>query len=235
MSTVQYIMPSAPRFLSQFTRSQRPSEPLDDQPRTSISPASSIRITVSATASDVSAHRDHHGDSAGSHPGILATTAPILSPSTGASGDDVTKQSTSFRDRIFGRLKKSPSPDPNRLNQSTNVDLDHPMLTTPAQTSTNDPWPSLSPLPTEATTDSSRVIPSAEGEASDARSSVPAAPSGPAAPRRSDGDPKKMIIGSTKALLRTAATALRLLPIPNLDQIPNALLTGIQIYEVRES
>ncbi|KAF8314642.1 uncharacterized protein EI90DRAFT_3135838 [Cantharellus anzutake] len=114
MSTVQYII-----FLSQFTRSQRPSEPLDDQPRTSISPASSIRITVSATASDVSAHRDHHGDSAGSHPGILATTAPILSPSTGASGDDVTKQSTSFRDRIFGRLKKSPSPDPNRLNQST--------------------------------------------------------------------------------------------------------------------
>ena len=51
----------------------------------------------------------------------------------------------------------------------------------------------------------------------------------------SDNDRKKTIISGTKLLLQTAATALQFAPIPNLDQIPNTLLTWIQIYEVSAS
>ena len=49
--------------------------------------------------------------------------------------------------------------------------------------------------------------------------------------RRSRPD-KKTIISATKLFLQSAAVALKVAPIPNLDQIPNTLLTWIQICEV---
>ncbi|KAF8307844.1 uncharacterized protein EI90DRAFT_1934805 [Cantharellus anzutake] len=45
------------------------------------------------------------------------------------------------------------------------------------------------------------------------------------------GDGKKTIIAATRLILQTAASALKLAPIPNLDQIPNILLSWLQVYE----
>ncbi|KAF8333234.1 uncharacterized protein EI90DRAFT_643170 [Cantharellus anzutake] len=45
------------------------------------------------------------------------------------------------------------------------------------------------------------------------------------------GDRKKTTIAATRLVLQTAASALRFVPIANLDQIPNILLTWLQVYE----
>src|SRR5258708_17025039 len=48
------------------------------------------------------------------------------------------------------------------------------------------------------------------------------------------GNLKKTVLGATKLALQTAASVLKLAPIPNLGQIPTLLLDWIQIYEVCE-
>jgi hypothetical protein len=43
---------------------------------------------------------------------------------------------------------------------------------------------------------------------------------------------KKKVIGFAKLALQVAAAGLKAAPIPNLDQLSNALLTLIKAYEV---
>ncbi|KAF8329695.1 uncharacterized protein EI90DRAFT_1335647 [Cantharellus anzutake] len=54
-------------------------------------------------------------------------------------------------------------------------------------------------------------------------------PSTPPASSRSDQH--KMIIGATRLILQTAASALNLSPIPKLGEIPNLILIWLQVYE----
>ncbi|KAF8330690.1 uncharacterized protein EI90DRAFT_1087982 [Cantharellus anzutake] len=65
---------------------------------------------------------------------------------------------------------------------------------------------------------------------SDPRQSDPSAPDLPS-PTVPAGDGKKTIIAATRLVLQTAASALKFVPIPNLDQIPSILLTWLQVYE----
>ncbi|KAF8314125.1 uncharacterized protein EI90DRAFT_478066 [Cantharellus anzutake] len=50
-------------------------------------------------------------------------------------------------------------------------------------------------------------------------------------PSSSGSDRKKTIIGATRLMLQTAAFVLKFSPIPKLDEIPNLLLTWLQVYE----
>ncbi|KAF8336496.1 uncharacterized protein EI90DRAFT_181195 [Cantharellus anzutake] len=50
-------------------------------------------------------------------------------------------------------------------------------------------------------------------------------------PATGPSDGKKTIIAATRLVLQTAASALKFVPIPNLDQIPNILLSWLQVYE----
>ncbi|KAF8330917.1 uncharacterized protein EI90DRAFT_1111497 [Cantharellus anzutake] len=108
------------------------------------------------------------------------------------------------------------------------------------------PSPNLSPFPVlpEGAIDISHMIPSARiirantgtphpplgrtGVNLDTPSSMDRTPSSSAVPA---GDGKKTIIAATKLVLQTAASALKLAPIPNLDQTPNILLSWLQVYE----
>ncbi|KAF8314621.1 uncharacterized protein EI90DRAFT_422600 [Cantharellus anzutake] len=200
-------------------------QPPNDQLQGSTPNFSNIRIAVSATENDGTIRGDHDQPE-GSHPGNLSSSSTLK--------DDAAEQRTRLRDRISELFRRSPSP--NRRNQSSTPQPNYPVT----ETSPNGPRPLLSPLPTE-------VIPTAlvgddeasvgtQQEPSDIGPLAPAASSVTAesASRRSDGNRKDIIAGGTKAFLQTAATALKFVPIPNLDQIPNTLLTWIRIYEVRE-
>ncbi|KAF8328563.1 uncharacterized protein EI90DRAFT_1534911 [Cantharellus anzutake] len=231
--------PKSHRFPSWFKKRQHPSEPADGRSQASTPPASNNQIIGSATAHE-RMNNKAHGSLVGLRSGALATTAPAFLLPGGTLQDDTTEQRTSSRDKLLRLFRRSPSP--RHRNQSSTSQSKHPMPTTPIQTSTNDSRPSLSP-PAEVNINSQRVMGTVLATGNDdpsvhtqqePGSSVPSVPA-ESVPRRSDGDLKKTIIGTTKLLLETAAAGLKFAPILNLDQIPNTLLRFIQIYEVCES
>ncbi|KAF8336988.1 uncharacterized protein EI90DRAFT_97281 [Cantharellus anzutake] len=241
-------MPSDPksrRFPSWFKKRQHPSQPPDNRSQVSTPPASNNQIIGPAIAHDRRNDNDHSSlRVAGLHSGALATITPALLLPGGTLQNDTTEQRTSSRDklpRLFQR-NPSPSPAPSRRNQSSTSQSKQFMSTALVQTPANDSRPPLSP-PTEVNTnfppmmvgnalatgnhDSSIHTQQESGPSVPTTSSVPAE----SVPRRSDGDLKKTIIGTTKLLLETAAAGLKFAPIAHLDQIPNTLLRCIQIYE----
>ncbi|KAF8334929.1 uncharacterized protein EI90DRAFT_3048935 [Cantharellus anzutake] len=214
-------------FFSRTKPQQAPETP-DDRPQ---APTPNIQVTVSATENDRPIRVDYN-QSAGSHPGTLSAS--------GTSKDDAAQQRTRLRDRISDLFRRSPSPDSNRRTQSSTL-LGNNFLTSSVQASPGDPPPFLSPLPAKVNTggiptalvgDDDASVPT-QHEFVDLRPSVLAVSSVPAEPasRRSDGAWKDIIVSGTKVSLQTAATALKLVPIPNLDQLPNTLLSWIRIYE----
>ncbi|KAF8319236.1 uncharacterized protein EI90DRAFT_2682952 [Cantharellus anzutake] len=231
--------PKSHRFPSWFKKTRHPSESSDDRSQVSTPPPSNNQIIGPAAAYD-RRNDKHHRSPAGLHSGTLNTTAPTLLLPGGTLQDHTMQQRTSSRDRLLGLFRRSPSPNPasSRRNQSSVSQPKHSMPTAPIQTFTDDSRPSLSP-PAEV---NPRVMDNAIATGNDdpsihmqqePGSSVPATSSVPAesVPRRSDGDLKQTIIGTTKLLLETAAAGLKFAPIANLDQIPNTLLRFIQIYE----
>ncbi|KAF8314331.1 uncharacterized protein EI90DRAFT_468942 [Cantharellus anzutake] len=103
------------------------------------------------------------------------------------------------------------------------------------------PSPNLSPfpiLPEGAIDISERIIhgntetphppPGCTGMNLDTPSSIDQTPSSSAVPA---GDGKKTIIATTRLVLQTAASTLKFVPIANLEQIPNILLSWLQVYE----
>ncbi|KAF8341653.1 uncharacterized protein EI90DRAFT_1763533 [Cantharellus anzutake] len=237
-------MPSDPkshRFSSWLKEPRHPSELPDDGSQVSTPPASNNQIIEPTTAHDRTNDKDH-GSPEGLHYGALTTTTPTVLLPGSALQDNTTEQQTSFRDKLLRPFRRSPrpcpSPAPSRRNQSSTFQSKCPMPTAPVQTSTND---SLSP--TKMNTEFPRAMGNSLATGNDdpsvhtqqePESSVPAISSVPAesVPRRSDGDLKKMMIGTTKLLLEATAIGLKSAPIANLDQIPNTLLRWIQIYEV---
>ena len=144
--------------------------------------------------------------------------------------------SPSFRHRLLKGIRRL-SPNPKRSNKST----------TPLQSPPHNPLPSPPPLDSGESIDHPRSTlnthtihdAGARGQPRPAdvnsRNAAPLSVPAPSVSSSSDNDRKKTIITGTKLLLQTAAVALKFAPIANLDQIPNTLLTWIQICEVSAS
>ncbi|KAF8333204.1 uncharacterized protein EI90DRAFT_3122258 [Cantharellus anzutake] len=142
------------------------------------------------------------------------------------------KQRWSVRHSIAKLLSRSPSPGPTHVNQSQSANLSplrpirHPLRHLPF---------SLRGAPISHMMPSERIVHGNTGTPhpplghigvkSDTPSSIDRTPSSSAVPA---GEGKKTIITATRLILQTAASALKLAPIPNLDQI---LLSWLQVYE----
>ena len=224
-------MPDGKRF-SIFSRSPRAKSPasglssIDPQlPRTSTASLQvpQTNVTASKTAQE----------------GIDGSTIP-----SGSSHGS--RPSPSFRDRLLRGIRRL-SPNPKRSKKSTTSPPEQPMATTPPQSSLHNPPLSPPSLDSGEGIDHPRSTPNTDtihdagpgGHPEPADVNLPnAAPLSVPAPSvlsSSNNDGKKTIISNTRLLLQTAATALQFAPIPNLHQIPNTLLTWIQIYEVSAS
>ena len=159
------------------------------------------------------------------------------------SGSSRDPRTSSFRNRLLQAIRRLSS-SPKCSNELTTSPPERPMSTTSLQPSPhNSPLssPSLdsgervdyprSALNAHATHDTGAREKTKPADV-DSPDAAPLSVPTPLVSSSSDNDRKKTIISSIKLLLQTAATALHFAPIPNLDQIPNTLLTWIQIYEV---
>ncbi|KAF8336417.1 uncharacterized protein EI90DRAFT_172661 [Cantharellus anzutake] len=136
-------------------------------------------------------------------------------------------------------FSRSPDPDPTHIDQSKSSNPRQPEPSTP-----DPPFPNLSPSPVlPEAIDIPHMIPGEPiirgntethtppertGVSLDTPSLIDRTPSSSAVPA---GDGKKTIIAATRLVLQTATSALKFVPIPNLDQIPSILLTWLQVYE----
>ncbi|KAF8331441.1 uncharacterized protein EI90DRAFT_1022248 [Cantharellus anzutake] len=135
------------------------------------------------------------------------------------------KSTTRRPKQSTGSASLQPSPDNSRLSLSS--------LRSKENVNNNTPSRSNPPAIYE-TSAASFEQPGSTGDSDGCSLGVESLP-GPAAPAagtRSHGDQKKTIMNAIKLLLQTSSTALKLAPIPNLDQIPNTLLAWINTYEV---
>ncbi|KAF8336313.1 uncharacterized protein EI90DRAFT_158600 [Cantharellus anzutake] len=166
-------------------------------------PVPNLQITSSPTQSDATTNTDHGGSD-------RFRLEPLTTTGGSSRGR---KQRRSIRHTLAKLLSRSPSPDPRQPDPST---PDPPSL-------------NLSPSPVlpGGAIDISRMIPSGN---LDAPSSIDHDRT-PSSSAVTAGEGKKTIIATTRLVLQTAATALKLAPIPNLDQIPNTLLSWLQVYE----
>ncbi|KAF8336405.1 uncharacterized protein EI90DRAFT_172075 [Cantharellus anzutake] len=190
--------------------------------------------TAFPAENDTTTRRDH-GGSDGFH-----LKPPTAAVSAGGSSRDP-KQRRPFPHVISKLFSRKPNPDPTHIDQSTSFD---PRQSDPSVP--DPPSPNLSPstvLPEGIiyipdTIPSERII-NGNNESSHPQSGVNLdtplltnlTQSSSAVPAR---DRKKTIIATTRHVLQTAASALKLAPIPNLDQIPTILLSWLQVYEVRK-
>ncbi|KAF8336317.1 uncharacterized protein EI90DRAFT_158415 [Cantharellus anzutake] len=187
-----------------------------------------LRITFSPTESDATPSRDLDGFD--------------LKPLTTTGGSSRgRKQRRSVWHAITERFSRSPSPNPTHLDQPKTSDPRQSDPSTPDPPSLN-----LSPFPVlfAGAIDISRVVP---GERIiHGNTKTPHPPPGrtdvnlytpspinqtPSSSAVTAGDGKKTIIAATRLVLQTAASALKFVSIPNLDQIPSILLTWLQVYE----
>ncbi|KAF8333607.1 uncharacterized protein EI90DRAFT_586263 [Cantharellus anzutake] len=125
------------------------------------------------------------------------------------------KKPRSFFSRAIGSIHRKLSP--NRGKSSTPVP--------PPEQDVNDQRATLN---TDHNTDSTSV----HAQLRHKGINVPPLSELAAAPlSSSDTGRKKTIIGATRLILQSAVSALRFSPVPNLDAIPNLLLTWLQLYE----
>ncbi|KAF8339156.1 uncharacterized protein EI90DRAFT_2466530 [Cantharellus anzutake] len=130
------------------------------------------------------------------------------------------EQRTSFRDEICSLSQRSPSPGPNRFNQSSAFHSKCHMLT-PERSTTTTTFP---PYQTEYRFPTNGV--GTQQEPADIGPSVSV--------YRCQFhwhlvDPTAIGRRCTKTFLQIGATAFKLVPIANLDRIPNTLLAWIKI------
>ncbi|KAF8330913.1 uncharacterized protein EI90DRAFT_1111302 [Cantharellus anzutake] len=193
-----------------------------------------LQITTAPTESDATTSTDHGG-----------SDRPRLKPLTTSGSSRGRKQRWSARHSIAKLLSRSPSPDPTHVDQSKSFD---PRQSDPS--THNLPSRGLSPsrVLLEGGMDITHVMPSERivhgntgtlhpplghiGVKSDTPSSIDRTSSSSVVP---PGGGKKTIIVASRLILQTAASALKLAPIPNLDQIPKILLSWLQVYEVRRA
>ena len=218
------------RFSISSRRRQRAKSPgsglsSTDLPRTS---TSSLQAPQTSTTASETAQE-----------GIDGLTIPL-----GSSHDS--RPSPSFRNRLLKGIRRL-SLNPERSNKSNASSPEQPMSTTPLQSSPHNPLLSPPSLDSGESIDHPRLTlnehtiydAGARGQPKPADvnslNSAPLSVPAPSVSSGSDNDHKKTIIGATKLLLQAAAVALKFAPIANLDQIPNILLTWIQICEVSAS
>ncbi|KAF8330698.1 uncharacterized protein EI90DRAFT_1088934 [Cantharellus anzutake] len=197
------------------------------QPSTSVP---SLQITTSPTESDATTSTDCGG-----------SDRSRLKPLTASGGSSRGRKRWFVRHTLAKLLSGSPSPDPNHIDQSKPSDHRQSSPSTP------DPPPSnrsSSPVLPSGAIDIPHMMPHEHiihgnietppkrtGVDLDTPFSIDRTPSSSAVPA---GDGKKTIIAATKLILQTAASALKFVPIPNLDQIPSILLAWLQVYEVHD-
>ncbi|KAF8336479.1 uncharacterized protein EI90DRAFT_178979 [Cantharellus anzutake] len=212
------------RFSERRHSSKRPGGP--PQPST---PAPNLQITPSPTANDATTNKDRDGSDG-------SRLQPPTSSTAGSSRGR--KQRRSVWYAIAQRFSRSPSPDPTHIDQPKSS---YPRQSDPSRPDPPSPDPSPShilaidashTIPNEriihGNTESPATQPGLTGADLDIPSSMDQTSSSSAVPA---GDRKKTIIAATRLVLQTAASALKFVPIPNLDQIPSILLTWLQVYE----
>ncbi|KAF8338799.1 uncharacterized protein EI90DRAFT_2415993 [Cantharellus anzutake] len=225
------------KMFSRHNRGTRPAPGLSSQPSHPQAPSESHVPQLHITGPQISpdhdkTHRDQPGVPAGSFP------SPAVAAQTLLSGDrNDPMKSTSFMGRIsseisgiFGRNRSKPgTPKQSR-----------PTTPTP-QPYANNAAPPPSPLtPTgnvddpsgssgmHATPDSgSKIRAQLEREGINVPSLSELTPSA-----TSKSDRKKVVINAIRLVLENAADALKFVPIPNPDAIPNLLLKWLQVYDV---
>ncbi|SRR5258708_752595 len=208
---------SPEQIQSRTTSSESPSNDTDS----SRPPA--VLLSQNNTASPLSIHRN---ESRASHVMPAPPTAPAQ-PSSDGSGNSKWWSSTFKR--------RSRRTNVNRVDEPRRPDTEL------AQSSTGDPNSS-----SERHISNSQSAPNytaVSGTSTQPRlktenllsTNNPSSQTPTPSPSSPDGGGKKTVISAIKLLLRTAVHALKSVPIPNLDQIPNTLLEWIQIYEVCES
>ena len=221
-----------PRFFRRFRRRESP-EHVQPQTTSSQSPSNDTGASRSPalllsqnTASPSFIHRDESRAS-------YVTPAPPIAPaqpSSGSSGDS--KWWSSILSVFKARSRRTSA---NRVGEPRRPD------TEPAQLSTSDPNSSseghinkLQSTPNNTTAISGTSTQPRLKTENLLSTNTPSSQTPTPSPSGPDGG-KKTVISTVKSLLQATAGALKFVPIPNLDQIPNTLLAWIQIYEVCES
>ncbi|KAF8312160.1 uncharacterized protein EI90DRAFT_747254 [Cantharellus anzutake] len=200
---------------NRFKFSKRTAPPGDPS-----NPVPNPQITSSPTESDATTSTDHGGSD-------RFRLEPLTTTDGSSRGR---KQRRSVRYTIAKLLSRSPSPDPRQPDPSTpNQPLLNP-LSSPVLPGGTIGISHMMPSEciTHGNTETPHPPPGRTGVNLDAPSSMDRTPSSSAV---TAGEGKKTIIAATRLVLQTAATALKLAPIPNLDQIPNTLLSWLQVYE----
>ncbi|KAF8322346.1 uncharacterized protein EI90DRAFT_3077986 [Cantharellus anzutake] len=171
-------------------------------------------------------------------PGSSLEPTSMVTPITSSGGPSHSKMPLFPLRRLAQRVGRKLSPNRDR---SSIPDIKSSESTTPLEPLSGNPGRSSSSFPLSLDIGDPRTLPNTstvhDGGASLrtqlALEGISVPPLEPMkAPRSSsNSDRKKTMIGTTRLTLQTAAFVLKFSPIPKLDQIPNLLLTLLQIYE----
>ncbi|KAF8327546.1 uncharacterized protein EI90DRAFT_1765228 [Cantharellus anzutake] len=167
-------------------------------------------------------------------------TNPVNHAVASYPGQPVPPAPLQFNDPCPSPTLSCPTPTPNPVDQSSSP---HPGQPAPIQPSPNDPRPSPS-LPSDGDMDVLHTAPSeptihdnpasldAQAGHAGSSSDIPSVVQQSSTSSPPAGGRKQTVVGTTRVVLQTAASALKFSPIPNLYQIPNMLLAWLQVYEV---
>ncbi|KAF8328873.1 uncharacterized protein EI90DRAFT_3017482 [Cantharellus anzutake] len=164
-------------------------------------------------------------------------TEPTTTNQVAPSNDSDPKKSESFVDRMFKKIHRKLSL--NRSGSSTSNLVEPSLHSQPSNDETALP---PAPLILEGNINNSRERSETYSTRDNGLSvlaqlerggiNVPPLLEPTIMPSASSGsDRKKVVIGAMRLVLQNAALTLKFAPVPNLDAIPNLLLTWLQVYE----